>query len=84
MDGMTWVLLAIVALAAGAIAFLRLKGHLTGDAAARAIGAVVELARQGRGRSGAGTRAPGRRSAPGCSSSSPRSATRSTRPRPAR
>ena len=40
MDGMTWVLLAIVALAAGAIAFLRLKGHLTGDAAARAIGAV--------------------------------------------
>ena len=46
MDGMTWVLLAIVALAAGAIAFLRLKGHLTGDAAARAIGAVVELARK--------------------------------------
>ena len=39
MDGMTWVLLAIVALAAGAIAFLRLKGHLT-------VGAVVALARK--------------------------------------
>ena len=43
---MLWVLLGLTVLAVGAIAFLRVKGHLSTDAAVRGIAAVVELARK--------------------------------------
>lgn len=46
MDWMNWVLLAVVVATAGVVAFLRMKGHLTTDAATVCIGAVVELVRR--------------------------------------
>lgn len=46
MDWMNAVLLAVTVLAVGGVAYLRMKGYLTTDAATLCIASVVELVRK--------------------------------------